>query len=76
VREIATLVSTHSIITVLVTHNLSDVVRLGDHLFFLSPRPARIVAELSVRTLRSARGEAEIAEIKAEIVRRTNGDRS
>jgi hypothetical protein len=27
-----------------------------------------------VRTLRSARGEAEIAEIKAEIVRPTNGD--
>ena len=74
--EIATLVARRTIITVLVTHNLDDAVRLGDRLFLLSPRPARIIAELSVPTPRRARGEAEIAAIKAEIVRRTNGDRS
>lgn len=74
--EIATLVASRAIITVLVTHNLDDAVRLGDRLFLLSPRPARINDELSVPTPRRARGEAEIAAIKAEIVRRTNGDRS
>ena len=74
--EIATLVASRTIMTVLVTHNLDDAVRLGDRLFLLSPRPARIIDELSVPTPRRARGEAEIAAIKAEIVRRTNGDRS
>lgn len=74
--EIATLVASRTIITALVTHNLDDAVRLGDRLFLLSPRPARITDELSVPTPRRARGEAEIAAIKAEIVRRTNGDRS
>jgi NitT/TauT family transport system ATP-binding protein len=74
--EIATLVASRTIITVLVTHNLDDAVRLGDRLFLLSPRPARVIDELSVATPRRARGEAEIAAIKAEIVRQTNGDRS
>ena len=74
--EIATLVARRTIITVLVTHNLDDAVRLGDRLFLLSPRPARIIDELCVPTPRRARGEAEIAAIKAEIVRLTNGDRS
>ncbi len=75
-EEIATLVASRSIMTILVTHNLDDAVRLGDRLFLLSSRPARIIAELSVPTPRSARGEAEIAAIKAEIVRRTNGART
>ncbi len=74
--EIATLVASRSIMTLLVTHNLDDAVRLGDRIFLLSPRPARIIAELSVPTPRNARGEAELAAIKAEIVRRTNGERS
>lgn len=70
--EIATLVASREMITVLVTHNLDDAARLGDRLFPLSPRPARIIHELSVRTPRRARGDAEIADIKAEILRRTN----
>jgi ABC-type nitrate/sulfonate/bicarbonate transport system ATPase subunit len=74
--QIATLVASRSALTVLVTHDLDDAVRLGDRLFLLSPRPAKIIAELSVRTPRSARGEAEVAAIKREIVRWTNGDRT
>jgi ABC-type nitrate/sulfonate/bicarbonate transport system ATPase subunit len=73
--QIAILVGNRSVMTVLVTHNLDDAVRLGDRLFLLSPRPAGIIGELSVRTPRSERGEAEIAAIKAEIARRINGDR-
>jgi NitT/TauT family transport system ATP-binding protein len=61
--------------TLLVTHNLDDAVRLGDRLFLLSPRPARIVTELSIRTPRNARGEAEIAAIKADIAGRADGVR-
>jgi NitT/TauT family transport system ATP-binding protein len=75
-EQIATLVESRSVVTLLVTHNLDDAVRLGDRLFLLSSRPARILADLPIRTPRSARGEAEIAAIKADIARRINGDRT
>ena len=73
--QIAVLVDSRPVMTLLVTHNVDDAVRLGDRLFLLSPRPVRILADLTIRTPRSARGEAEIAAIKADIARRTNGDR-
>ena len=73
-EEIATLVGGRAMITLLVTHNLDDAVRLGDRLFLLSARPARIVAELPIPLPRNARGDAEIAAIKANIVRRTSGE--
>jgi len=72
--QIAILVDRLSVMTLLVTHDIDDAVRLGDRLFLLSPRPARIVAELPIRTPRSARGDAEIATIKADIARRMAGD--
>jgi NitT/TauT family transport system ATP-binding protein len=52
---------------------VDDAVRLGDRVLLLSPRPARILADLPIRTPRSARGEAEIAAIRADIMRRVNG---
>ena len=72
--EIAMLMDGRSMITLLVTHDVDDAVRLGDRLFLLSPRPARILADLPIRTPRSARGEAEIAAIKSDVTRRINGD--
>jgi NitT/TauT family transport system ATP-binding protein len=75
-EEIATLVGGRTMITLLVTHNLDDAVRLGDRVFLMSARPARIVAELPIPMPRSARGVAEITAIKAAILRRTNGERS
>jgi len=74
-EQIATLVGSRPVTTLLVTHNLDDAVRLGDRLFFLSARPARIFADVSIRTPRHARGDAEIAAIKIDIARRINGDR-
>ncbi|KRR25791.1 ABC transporter ATP-binding protein [Bradyrhizobium lablabi] len=72
--EIAMLMGGRSMIALLVTHDVDDAVRLGDRLFLLSPRPARVLAELPIRTPRSARGDAEIAAIKLDIMRRINGD--
>jgi ABC-type nitrate/sulfonate/bicarbonate transport system ATPase subunit len=72
--QIAMLVDSRSVMTLLVTHDLDDAVRLGDRLFLLSPRPARVVADLPIRTPRCARGDAEIAAIKSEIMRRTASD--
>ncbi|WP_024507267.1 ABC transporter ATP-binding protein [Bradyrhizobium sp. ARR65] len=74
--EIVTLVANRSVLTILVTHDLDDAVRLGDRLFLLSARPARIIANISVPAPRSVRGEAEIAAIKAEIAQWTNGGRA
>jgi NitT/TauT family transport system ATP-binding protein len=72
--QIAILVDRLSVMTLLVTHDIDDAVRLGDRLFLLSPRPARIVADLAIRTPRSARGDAEIATLKADIARRMQSD--
>ncbi|WP_027534090.1 ABC transporter ATP-binding protein [Bradyrhizobium sp. WSM3983] len=62
--EIATLVASRSVMTLLVTHSLDDAIRLGDRLFFLSPRPARIVQEVPISIPRAERSEAELAGIR------------
>jgi ABC-type nitrate/sulfonate/bicarbonate transport system ATPase subunit len=72
--QIASLVDSRSVTTLLVTHNVDDAARLGDHVFLLSARPARIVAELPIRTPRNARGRAEIEATKTEIALLTSGD--
>jgi ABC-type nitrate/sulfonate/bicarbonate transport system ATPase subunit len=72
-QQIATLAGNRSVMALLVTHDLEDAVRLGDRLFLLSPRPARILDVVSICAPRGARGEAEIAAIKAEITRQANG---
>ena len=72
--QVAMLVDGRSMITLLVTHDADDAVRLGDRLILLSPRPARVLGDLPIRTPRSARGDAEIAAIKSEVARRINGD--
>ena len=74
--QIATLVDSRSVLTVLVSHDMDDAVRLGDRVFLLSPRPARILAAVPIRKPRRARGEVEIAAIKADIAQRINGDRA
>ena len=66
-EQIATLVADRSAMTLLVTHELDDAVRLGDRLFFLSARPARILRVLPITTPRAARSEAEIDRIKADL---------
>lgn len=72
--EIATLVGSRAVTTLLVTHSLDDAVRLGDRLFFLSPRPARVLAEVPIAIPRDARADAEIAAIKAGLARRIQGE--
>jgi ABC-type nitrate/sulfonate/bicarbonate transport system ATPase subunit len=74
--QIAVLVDSRTVTTLLVTHNTDDAVRLGDRVFLLSPRPARVLAELPIRTPRNVRGEAEIEAITSEIAWRINGDRT
>jgi NitT/TauT family transport system ATP-binding protein len=67
--QIAALVDNRTVTTMLVTHDIDDAVRLGDQLFVLSPRPARIVATIPIRTPRAQRIEADLGLIKAELAR-------
>ena len=66
-EQIATLVANRSAMTLLVTHELEDAIRLGDRLFFLSARPARILRVVPITTPRAARSETEINRIKADL---------
>jgi NitT/TauT family transport system ATP-binding protein len=68
-EEIAALVANRPMITLLVTHDLDDAVRLGDKLFLLSPRPARLLHTVSIPTPRQARTDATIASIKQDLAR-------
>jgi len=68
-EQIAILVASRSVMTLLVTHNLDDAVRLGDRLFFLSARPAKILHVETIDAPRAARREADVNEIKAAISR-------
>jgi len=65
--QIATLVANRSAMTLLVTHELDDAIRLGDRLFFLSARPARILRVVPIATPRGERSEAEIEKLKADL---------
>jgi NitT/TauT family transport system ATP-binding protein len=65
--QIATLVASRKMITLLVTHDLDDALRLGDRLVFLSARPARILHVETVATPRATRSEQEIGEIKTRL---------
>ena len=68
--ELATLVDRNPVTTLLVTHDIEEAARLADRLFLLSPRPARILAELAIPEPRGDRTAAVIASIKAEVARR------
>jgi NitT/TauT family transport system ATP-binding protein len=65
--EIATLVASRSVMTLLVTHSLDDAIRLGDRLFFLSQRPARIVQEVPISIPRAERSEVALGRIRTEL---------
>jgi ABC-type nitrate/sulfonate/bicarbonate transport system ATPase subunit len=67
--QIATVLEGRRTTTLLVTHNLDDAVRLGDRLFLLSARPATLLHALPIRLPRSARSDADIAEIRSEVAR-------
>ncbi|KJC39903.1 ABC transporter ATP-binding protein [Bradyrhizobium sp. LTSP857] len=65
--EIASMVGSRPVMTLLVTHSIDDAIRLGDRLFFLSPRPAHIVREVPISIPRAERSEAELGRIRAEL---------
>jgi len=69
-QQIAALVQDRPMVTLLVTHSLTDALHLGDRLLFMSPRPAAIIAEHIIEIPRAMRRAADIAALKRELAQR------
>jgi ABC-type nitrate/sulfonate/bicarbonate transport system ATPase subunit len=69
-EELAELVNRRSPMTLLVTHNLDEAIGLADRILFLSPSPARILAEIPVASPRETQAPERTAALRAEIARR------
>ena len=68
--ELAALVTSRRVTTLLVTHNIDEAIGLADRLFLLSSSPTHVVAELPIARPRGLHSATERAEIRAEIARR------
>jgi NitT/TauT family transport system ATP-binding protein len=71
--QLAALIASRPITTLLVTHDLEEAIRLADRIFLLSPRPAQVIAEIPLTAPRSARSEREVARIVSEVACRMTG---
>ncbi len=68
-KELAKLVESRPLTTLLVTHDVEEAIGLADRLFLLSARPAHIVAELPIESCDATRSADQVASIKAEVAR-------
>jgi NitT/TauT family transport system ATP-binding protein len=64
--ELVALTTRTKVTTLFVTHDLEEAVQLGDHLFFLSDRPARIILERALPP-REERSKDVVASISEEM---------
>jgi len=71
-EELAGLVDRRSLMTLLVTHNLAEAIGLADRILFLTPSPARVLAEVPVAVPRTARKAGDIAALRDQIARLIN----
>jgi ABC-type nitrate/sulfonate/bicarbonate transport system ATPase subunit len=71
--ELAALVTTRRVTTLIVTHSLDEAIGLADRVFLLSPSPARVVAEVPIPRPRSRHAPEEVAAIETEILRALKG---
>ena len=65
--ELVALTKRTSVTTLFVTHDVAEAIQLADRLFFLSDRPARIIAEKALPPPRGARSPEVIASIGNEM---------
>jgi ABC-type nitrate/sulfonate/bicarbonate transport system ATPase subunit len=65
--DLARLVESRSMITVLVTHDIDEAIALADRIFILSARPAHVLSEIAVKTPRAAMRDEERKAIAARI---------
>jgi ABC-type nitrate/sulfonate/bicarbonate transport system ATPase subunit len=68
-EELAALVTSRRITTLLVTHSLDEAIGLADRVFLLSPSPAHVVAQVPIARPRTPHTTEEMAKIRGEIAR-------
>lgn len=68
-EELADLVASRHVTTLIVTHDIDEAIGLADRLFLLSPSPAHVIAEVSIARPRRPHTSEELAGIQAEISR-------
>src|SRR5271170_951047 len=66
-RDLARLVESRGMITVLVTHDIDEAIALADRIFVLSARPAHVVDEIRVASPRAAMSDKERKTIAGRI---------
>jgi NitT/TauT family transport system ATP-binding protein len=66
-RDLARLVESRGMITVLVTHDIDEAIALADRVFVLSARPAHVVGEIRITTPRAAISDEERKTIAGRI---------
>jgi ABC-type nitrate/sulfonate/bicarbonate transport system ATPase subunit len=71
-EELAELVESRSLMTLLVTHNIDEAIGLADRIVFLSSSPAQVLAEFPVACPRAARKPEDIAALRNKIMRRVD----
>jgi NitT/TauT family transport system ATP-binding protein len=71
-EELAGLVNSRHVTTLLVTHDVDEAIALADRLLLLSASPARVVATVPVARPRTTHAREELAAMRDEIARKTN----
>ena len=67
--ELAALVTSRHVTTLIVTHSIDEAIGLADRLFLLSASPARVVGEVPIPRPRAPHTAEELAKIRGEIAR-------
>jgi NitT/TauT family transport system ATP-binding protein len=68
--ELAELVARKPVTTLLVSHDVDEVIGLADRVYLLSASPARVLADLPIQNPRSARSADDVAAIRSTLSRR------
>ena len=68
--ELAELVTRRPVTTLLVSHDVDEVIGLADRIFLLSGRPARVVADVPIENPRSVRSADDVAAIRNALAQR------
>jgi len=68
-EELAALVTSRRITTLIVTHSIDEAIGLADRLFLLSASPARVIAEVPIPRPREPQTADDLAKIHKEIAR-------
>jgi ABC-type nitrate/sulfonate/bicarbonate transport system ATPase subunit len=74
--ELAELVARRPITTLLVSHDVDEVIGLADRVFLLSGSPARVLADVPIQNPRSARSAEDVAAIRNALSRQASAART